>query len=161
MVGKELKFLVSKHKLCSITLVSTMINLILLSTSASAVAPMLGFQDSATANYTFQVILSPVLTIQKVASPSFYSGIGQNITYIYTITNSGFRNFNGNIIVEDNKIGIFNISNVDLASGQNVTGTENYTITQVDVDAGSVINTAQAIGIFNISNVDLAPGRKC
>ena len=130
-----------------------------MSTPTSAVAPILGFQDSAAVNYTIQVILSPDLTIQKVAAPSFYSGIGQNITYIYTITNSGFVNFNGNIIVEDNKIGIFNISNVDLSPGQNVTGTANYTITQPDLDAGSVINTAHAIGIFNISNVDLAPGQ--
>jgi|GEM_PF-3851472 hypothetical protein len=79
-------------------------SLLALSTPASAVESVFGFKDSATVNFTIQVILSPGLTIQKVSSPASYTGIGRNITYIYTITNSGFINFNGNIIVKTTKL---------------------------------------------------------
>ena len=75
------------------------------------------------------MILSPSLNITKSASPTTYSAVGQNITYIYTVTNYGILNFNGNIMVTDNKTGTLNISNVDLAPGQNITVISNYAIT--------------------------------
>ena len=100
---------------------------------------------------------NPVLTLVKLASPTTYSSVGQNITYTYTVTNYENLNFKGNITVTDNKTGTFNISNVDIAPGQNITGISNYTITQPDLDAGSVINIAYVLGVFNISNPDLAP----
>ncbi len=116
----------------------------LLSNPAAAVASMLGFQDSARVNYTIQVILSPGLTIQQSASPLSYTVAGQNITYTYTVTNSGNVNISGNITVTDNILGKIFIPNNYLGPGQSVTTTANYTIRQSDIDSGSVINSAYA-----------------
>jgi YVTN family beta-propeller protein len=91
----------------------------------------------------------PVLTINKYASPTNYSAIGQNITYTYNVTNSGNVNIRGPITVTDNRTGTTQISSSDLAPGQSVTGTANYTITQADLNAGSVTNAAFATGTFN------------
>ena len=75
---------------------------------------------------------SPALTIVKSASPTTYATIGQTITYIYNVTNSGNVNIKGLIN------GPISIPNTDLSPGQSITGTANYTITQADINSGSV-----------------------
>ena len=74
------------------------------------------------------------LTIVKSASPATYFAVGQNITYTYTVTNSGNVNITGPINITDNKTGTFTISNIGLAPGHSITGTANYTITQDDLE---------------------------
>ena len=87
----------------------------------------------------------PALTITKSASPTTYATVGQTITYTYTVTNSGNVNITGPINIIDSRInGLISIYNTDLGPGQSVIGTENYTITQTDIDAGSVTNSAYA-----------------
>ena len=129
--------MINKHKLYPITLVSTVMSLMLLSTLATA---------------------NPGMIITKSAFPLSYDAIGENITYDYTVTNSGNVSFTGTIIVADNRTGAFSITSNGLDVGQNVTGTENYTITQLDLDAGYVTNTPYATGSFggNIVNSNTA-----
>ncbi len=82
---------------------------------------------------------SPALTIVKSASPTTYSTVGQTITYTYTVTNSGNANIKGPINIIDSRInGSILIPNTDLAPGQSITGTSNYSITQEDINSGSV-----------------------
>src|SRR5665647_2125198 len=88
------------------------------------------------------------LTIVKSASPATYFAVGQNITYTYTVTNSGNVNITGPINVTDSILGIVNITAGDLIPGQTVTGTANLSLTQADIDAGSVTNAAHATGTF-------------
>jgi uncharacterized repeat protein (TIGR01451 family) len=92
---------------------------------------------------------NPALLTVKIASPATYSTVGQNVTYNYTVTNSGNVIISGPISVTDNRTGTTQISSIDLAPGQNVTGTANYTIIQADIENGSVTNAAFASGIFN------------
>src|SRR5664280_854100 len=93
------------------------------------------------------------LTIVKSASPATYFAVGQNITYTYTVTNSGNLNITGPINVTDSILGIVNITAGDLIPGQTVTGTANYTITQADINAGSVTNAAFATGTFGNNTI--------
>ena len=82
---------------------------------------------------------SPALTIVKSESPTTYATIGQTITYIYNVTNSGNVNIKGPINIIDSLInGPISIPNTDLSPGQSITGTANYTITQADINSGSV-----------------------
>src|SRR5664280_2320979 len=95
----------------------------------------------------------PALKIGKSASPKIYNTVGQNITYTYTVTNSGNVNITGPINVTDSILGIVNITAGDLIPGQTVTGTADYTITQADINAGSVTNAAFATGTFGNNTI--------
>jgi uncharacterized repeat protein (TIGR01451 family) len=87
----------------------------------------------------------PALTIVKSACPTNYSTVGQTITYIYNVTNSGNVNIKGPINIIDSLInGLISIYNTDLGPGQSTFGLATYTITQADIDAGSVTNSAYA-----------------
>ena len=96
----------------------------------------------------------PALLTVKIASPTTYSSVGENITYTYNVNNTGNVGISAPINVTDNRIGTFTISNIGLAPGQNVTGTANYTVTQDDLDSGSVTNAAFATGTFNGTEVN-------
>ena len=89
----------------------------------------------------------------KIASPTTYSFVGQNITYTYTVNNSGNVEISAPINIADNKTGTFTISNSALLPGRNVTGTANYTVTQADLDLGFITNLAFATGIFNNTEI--------
>jgi uncharacterized repeat protein (TIGR01451 family) len=95
--------------------------------------------SSNTATLTVTAVQNPALTIVKSASPTTYSTVGQTITYTYTVTNSGNGNIKGPINIINSRInGSILIPNTDLAPGQNITGTSNYSITQEDINSGSV-----------------------
>ncbi len=98
----------------------------------------------------------PTLLTVKIASPTTYSSVGENITYTYNVNNTGNVGISAPINVTDNRTGTFTISNIGLAPGQNVTGTANYTVTQDDLDSGSVTNAAFATGTFNGTEVNSA-----
>jgi YVTN family beta-propeller protein len=100
--------------------------------------------EAQSSSFADQFTAVPALTIQKSASPTNYSKIGQNITYTYNVTNIGNLNLTGNITVTDNRTGTFNITSSGLNVGKNVTHKSSYTITQADLDAGSVTNLANA-----------------
>ena len=86
--------------------------------------------NSNTATLTVLALQNPALMIVKSAFPANYSTIGQTITYIYTVTNSGNVNVNGPINIVDSLItGLISIYNKDLGPGQNITGLATYTIT--------------------------------
>ena len=101
--------------------------------------------SSNTATATAYACQSPALNITKSASPATYANVGNQIAYIYNVTNIGNVNIKGPINIIDSLInGLISIYNTDLSPGQSVIGTANYTITQADIDAGSVTNSAYA-----------------
>lgn len=108
--------------------------------------------DSNTATATVTLTPQPALSITKTASPDTYDMNGEQITYTYTVTNTGNVPITAPITISDNKINggaPFTISSTNLAIGANVTGTSTYTITPADITARSVINTATAHGTYN------------
>jgi uncharacterized repeat protein (TIGR01451 family) len=90
------------------------------------------------------IVFSNALKLQKSASPSSYNVAGQNITYTYTVTNSGNSDIIGNITVTDDILGQISILNKNIEPGQRVTGTSTYKITQADFNNGSITNSAHA-----------------
>jgi uncharacterized repeat protein (TIGR01451 family) len=109
---------------------------------------------SANTTAIVTAIQKPAIITVKSASPTTYDTVGENITYTYTVNNSGNLNILGTINITDNKIGTFKISDSGLAPRNNVTGTANYTITQADLDSGSVTNIAFSTGTINGTKVN-------
>ena len=92
-----------------------------------------------------------VATITKIPNPSTYTD-EQNVAYTYTVTNTDLDPLS-DISVADNLTGtITNLGTTYLTSGQQTTGTGNYTTTQSDYDNGSVTNTAMVYnGTINLN----------
>ncbi|KDN56728.1 DUF7507 domain-containing protein [Flavobacterium seoulense] len=97
-------------------------------------------------------------TVPKSASLGFvktgvYNGdaskakVGDKITYTFSVTNTGNATVS-NIVINDAKLGVTNLALVPSALAPLATGTitQDYTITQSDIDAGVVTNTAIALG---------------
>jgi len=101
--------------------------------------------NSNTVTLTITAVQNPALTIVKSVSSTTYSTVGENITYNYTVTNSGNVNIKGPINIIDSRTNdTITIPNTDLAPGQSVTGKSNYSITQEDINSGSVTISVHA-----------------
>jgi uncharacterized repeat protein (TIGR01451 family) len=83
------------------------------------------------------------LTIDKQASPTTYSNVGDVINYTYLVKNSSNETLEEPVTVTDDKIPV-SCPPGDLAPGATITCTASYLITQADLDLGSVTNTAFA-----------------
>jgi uncharacterized repeat protein (TIGR01451 family) len=91
------------------------------------------------------------LALTVAANPTTYNQAGQQITFTYTIKNSGNVSLGpAQFTISDNLIGSapFNCgaANATLAPNATVTCTATYTITQTDLTAVSVTNIATASG---------------
>ena len=101
----------------------------------------------------------PALALVKLATPKVYGNVGEVITYTYELTNVGNVTLTGPFVVNDDKLpGI----NIDCGSattvlppltGETISCSEDYTITQTDLDNGSVVNVASATGLFKETTV--------
>jgi uncharacterized repeat protein (TIGR01451 family) len=97
-------------------------------------------EDSVTVNADVQ----PELLVQKTANPQTYNSAGQVITYTILVENTGNVTVS-DVMLTDPLTGL-NTSIGNMAPGAALSYTENYTITQADMDNGSVLNTARAEG---------------
>ena len=91
----------------------------------------------------------PAIEITKSASPTTYSASGQDITYTYTVTNTGNVTLADVHVTDDKITGPFTCTpdmGSTLAPGAVMTCTATYTTTQTDVDNGSIMNSATATG---------------
>ena len=118
------------------------------SATAKAVTPTGTTVTSNQSTATVTVTVTTALTLQKTASPSTISAAGQNVSYTFTVTNSGQTTVS-NIAINDS---MFTggaapacIAST-LAPSASTVCTASYTSTQADVDRGSIHNTATASG---------------
>ncbi|MCD6391226.1 MAG: hypothetical protein J7L92_04465 [Dehalococcoidia bacterium] len=96
--------------------------------------------------YTFTisitVVQNPAISIVKVASPTTASVAGTQVTYTYTVTNTGSIPLTS-IEVSDDKLGDIILGTTTLAPGESTTGTASYNITEADIAAGDdIVNVA-------------------
>jgi uncharacterized repeat protein (TIGR01451 family) len=97
---------------------------------------------------TVDFVLNPSIDIQKTYTWTYGNGsqVGDNVTYTYTVTNTGNVTLD-NVTVYDDKLGFIRLNQAVLEPGEYATGTAVLTITEPDIDAGSQTNTATATGI--------------
>ncbi len=115
---------------------------------AKAVTPAGATVTSNQSTATVTVTVTTALTLQKTATPSTISSAGQNISYRFSITNSGQTTVT-NVAVNDPMFtGAAAPACVasTLAPGASTVCTASYTSTQADLDSGSIQNTATATG---------------
>jgi uncharacterized repeat protein (TIGR01451 family) len=93
------------------------------------------------------------VTLDKSASPTTYSAVGQVINYSYLVTNTGNVTLIGPVIVTDDKVAV-SCPSGQLVPGASLTCTASHTITQADLDSGSITNTARAFTNGIESNED-------
>ena len=103
--------------------------------------------DEVTDDAIVELPQKPGLSIDKSATSSTYSKVGDIITYTFTITNTGNITLS-NISVEDSLVGLGDITCGDtsqgLAPNNTVICEAQYKITLDDLDNGKVVNSAYA-----------------
>jgi uncharacterized repeat protein (TIGR01451 family) len=102
---------------------------------------------------------NPAIEIVKSADTQGPVGLGDTITYTFTVTNTGNVTLT-DATITDTLPGLTWVTgpNVgDLAPGESATGTATYVVTQADVDAGTVHNVATVTGTPPEDCVDCTP----
>ncbi len=103
------------------------------------------------------VLDDPITTSSSTATPSgktgtYFSYVGEKITYTYTLHNNGTAAISGPITLIDNRLNVApnttDCSGVPnpFPGGATATCTGYYYITQADLDLGSMVNQASASG---------------
>ncbi|MFE4669361.1 hypothetical protein ACFRI7_31520 [Streptomyces sp. NPDC056716] len=85
----------------------------------------------------------PGLSLEKTVDASRVYRPGDQVTYTYTVTNTGGTELTG-IAVTDNRVSDVTCQNTTLAPGESTTCSGTYTVTQADAKKGKVTNTAVA-----------------
>jgi uncharacterized repeat protein (TIGR01451 family) len=107
---------------------------------------------SANATATVPAVQVPGIQLDKTGTPGVITAVGQVITYLFAVTNTGNVTLT-NVLVADPLVGLSAITCTpysnpipSLAPGQSVTCTATYSVTAVDLQLGGVSNTATATG---------------
>ncbi|SDJ09592.1 conserved repeat domain-containing protein [Frankineae bacterium MT45] len=116
--------------------------------TAQTVTPSGVTQSTPPSTASVPVAVTSALTISKAASPSTISSAGQNVSYTFTVTNSGQTTISGIVVNDPMFTGgkAPTCQTTTLAPGASMVCSASYTSTQADVDRGSVVNTATASG---------------
>jgi hypothetical protein len=93
----------------------------------------------------------PNLTLSKFTNQEFYSEAGEQVRYMYVVSNDGDTSIPGPITVSDDKLNVQcpdldRVGNQDesLDQGEELICTASYTISVEDVRSGSITNSAWA-----------------
>ncbi|GGA75853.1 DUF7507 domain-containing protein [Ornithinibacillus halotolerans] len=90
--------------------------------------------------------LVPDILLEKTSDIQVVTEQGQEITYTFTVTNTGNVTLT-NVQVNDPMLGgTIELEKNKLAPGESTIGTATYVVTQTDVDRGEIINTATTKG---------------
>jgi gliding motility-associated-like protein/uncharacterized repeat protein (TIGR01451 family) len=97
---------------------------------------------SETASVTVTAVQNPQLTVSKSPSPATFAAVGDEITFVIVVQNTGNVTVS-NIAVTDPMTGM-NETIVSLAPGISRSFTQTYVVSQPDLDAGTISNTVTA-----------------
>ncbi len=114
------------------------------------VAPAGTYHDVS--HVVFHVGPMPSISIDKDADPKEYYNVGDEITYTFTVTNTGNVTLE-NVIVDDPEVGI-EFGPITLDPGESDVFTHIYTITQENVEDGEFVNIANASGWYEDEKVE-------
>jgi uncharacterized repeat protein (TIGR01451 family)/gliding motility-associated-like protein len=98
--------------------------------------------QSASDDAVVNAVQNPQITLVKDVGPSTISSTGENLTYTFTVTNSGNVTLTGAQLV-DTRLAGFSPGTFDLNPGQSEIFTATYQTTQADVDRGFILNMAR------------------
>lgn len=100
---------------------------------------------------------SPVLVATKAIAPASatnFAAVGDEITYLFTVTNTGNVTAPGAVTINDDQIGAgLPCDAGPVAPGDTVSCTHTWTAEQGDIDAGSVVNIATAQTVIDGADV--------
>ncbi|WP_035784922.1 DUF7507 domain-containing protein [Jeotgalicoccus psychrophilus] len=89
----------------------------------------------------------PAISLVKTSDKTAVSAAGEPVVYTFEITNTGNVTLN-DIVLNDEKLdGNITLENTTLEPGASMTVTEEYSVSQADIDSGSVENTATVSGV--------------
>ncbi|WP_172448528.1 DUF7507 domain-containing protein [Caulobacter mirabilis] len=125
----------------------------LVNTATTTAAAPGGATVSANDSLTLPITGAPLLTLDKTGVLDLggdgRAGVGDVITYAFTVTNGGNVTVS-NVVITDALAGVTMsggpIATLAPGASDTTTITATYALTQADVDAGRVINTATATG---------------
>ena len=92
---------------------------------------------------TVPAVQNPSLTISKSTTQTAFTTIGDQITYSFTVTNTGNVTLTAVTVQDPNASGL-TCAPTTLAPGATSTCSAVHQVTQAELDAGSVVNTAAA-----------------
>jgi plastocyanin len=131
-------------------------------TQADVDAGSVTFQTTASAsgtsspqvNSTITAIRRPGLTLAKTPAPSATSIVSTDITYTYTLTNTGNVTLTSPFTLTDNKLGNVSCPSTNsLAPNAVLICTTTYKVKQQDIDAKSIVNIATATARFGTQTI--------
>ncbi|MCM3658454.1 hypothetical protein M3147_14450 [Agromyces mediolanus] len=122
-------------------------------TATASATPPAGADPPVSAPSTARVNITarPDLDLSKTASPDVIARAGDTVTYSFEVTNRGNVTISDIEVAEGSFSGTGELGPIDcpatsLASGETMTCTATYQVTQEDVDAGTISNTATVGG---------------
>ncbi len=131
-------------------------------TQADVDAGSVTFQTTASAsgtsspqvNSTITATRTPALSLAKTAAPNATSIVSTDITYTYTLTNTGNVTLTSPFTLTDNKLGNVSCpSTSSLAPNAVIICTTTYKVKQQDIDAKSIVNVATATARFGTQTI--------
>lgn len=100
---------------------------------------------SAPTTETVAADAQPALTLDKTSAPNPAGAVGTIVTYTLVATNTGNQTLN-TVAVIDARLPDLVCEAAILERGDALTCTQDYTVTQADIDAGGISNTASVTG---------------
>jgi outer membrane autotransporter protein len=89
--------------------------------------------------------VNSTLQLQITADPATYTKVGDNITFTYTLTNSGNVDLNGVVVTDSDSGATISGCGSSLSVGASTSCTETYSITQADITDGSLSKNGKAV----------------
>ncbi len=112
-----------------------------------------GTTTSPTASETVPNGATPAITVTKTSTDTTFTTLNEPLTYTYEVENTGTASFVADVSISDNKINggtpfvcwtSAPPADPDFTSGETISCTAVYNVTQDDLDAGFVTNEANA-----------------